>query len=60
MKHGNAALNGYAVEQLELSPEESVMEIGFGGGVALKYLIDRAASGVHRSSDAVRAARACY
>jgi SAM-dependent methyltransferase len=62
MNHGNAALNGYAVQQLELSPEESVMEIGFGGGLALKHLIDRAAfvCGVDRSLDAVKAARARY
>lgn len=58
MNRGNARLNGYAIDQLRLSREDSVIEIGFGGGVALPPLLSRAAfvCGVDRSPDVVEAA----
>jgi arsenite methyltransferase len=58
MNRGNARLNSYALDQLRLSPEDRVVEIGFGGGVALPRLLGEAAfvCGVDRSPDVVKAA----
>jgi len=58
MNRGNAGLNGYALDQLGLSSKDSVVEIGFGGGVALPRLLAEAAfvCGVDRSPDVVKAA----
>ena len=42
MNRGNADLNTFAVEQLGLTPESRVLEIGFGGGVALPPLFLKA------------------
>ena len=58
MNRGNATLNSYAVDQLGLSAHDRVLEIGFGGGVALPRLISEAAyvCGVDASPDVVNAA----
>jgi arsenite methyltransferase len=40
MNRGNAGMNAFAVQQLELRPSDRVLEIGFGGGVALPALIE--------------------
>jgi arsenite methyltransferase len=62
MNRRNAAMNAYAVEQLDLQPTDRVLEIGFGGGVNLPGLISATASvvGVDPSPDVVRAAIAQY
>ena len=60
MNRHNAKLNAFALQQLELTPQDRVLEIGFGGGVMLPPLIERAAfvGGVDRSPDVVERARA--
>src|SRR5258705_3647403 len=60
MNRGNAGINAFAVQQLELTPSDRVLEIGFGGGLALPSLIERAAfvAGVDRSHDVVEQAQA--
>jgi arsenite methyltransferase len=62
MNRRNAGINAYAVQQLELTPSDRVLEIGFGGGVALPSLIERAAfvAGVDRSHDVVEQATAQF
>jgi arsenite methyltransferase len=62
MNRHNAKLNSYAVRQLELTPSDRVLEVGFGGGVSLPALIAGAAfvGGVDRSSDMVRRAKAMF
>ena len=59
MNRGNAALNGFALEQLALTPDDRVLEVGFGGGVLLPRLLDGAGfvCGVDRSPDVVSAAQ---
>jgi SAM-dependent methyltransferase len=58
MNRTNASLNAYALEQLAVSSGDRVLEIGFGGGLLLPRLLDRAAlvCGVDRSRQAVAAA----
>jgi SAM-dependent methyltransferase len=55
----NARINREAIELLELSPDHRVLEVGFGGGVALKRLLGQAAfiAAIDPSEAAVRAAR---
>jgi ubiquinone/menaquinone biosynthesis C-methylase UbiE len=55
----NAKANRRALEHLNVSADESVLEVGFGGGAALRKLASRAAfvAGVDRSPASVRAAR---
>jgi ubiquinone/menaquinone biosynthesis C-methylase UbiE len=62
MNRHNAKLNSYAVRQLELTPSDRVLEVGFGGGVAVPALLAVAAfvGGVDRSSDMVRRAKAMF
>jgi arsenite methyltransferase len=62
MNGGNARMNAFAVEQLELTSSDRVLEVGFGGGVALPKLIGIAAyvAGVDRSRSMVRRARATF
>ena len=62
MNRHNAGMNAFAVLKLELAPSDRVLEIGFGGGVTLKSLIDGAGfvAGVDRSTDMVDRARAKY
>ena len=62
MNRTNAKMNAFAVRQLELSPLDRVLEIGFGGGVTLPTLIAGAAfvGGVDRSRDVVGRAKARF
>ena len=62
MNRHNAKMNAFAVKQLELMSSDRVLEIGFGGGVTLSTLIERAAfvAGVDRSHDVVTWARARF
>lgn len=62
MNRHNAGMNAFAVRQLELKPSDRVLEIGFGGGVTLKPLIDGAGyvAGVDRSRDMVKRATANF
>ena len=55
MNRHNARMNAFAVRQLKLESSDRVLEIGFGGGVALPSLIDAAAfvAGVDRSYDVI-------
>ncbi|PBB65924.1 hypothetical protein CK228_24600 [Mesorhizobium sp. WSM4312] len=56
MNRGNARLNSYALDQLQLVPEDRVLEVGFGGGAALPRRL-RGTSlvcGVDRSQDVVK------
>src|SRR4051795_1198288 len=58
----NARANAAAVELLQLSSDQRALEVGFGGGVALKKLAARAHSvaGIDVSEAAVRAARRSF
>jgi arsenite methyltransferase len=58
MNRHNAKLNAYAVRQLDLTPSDRILEIGFGGGVALPSLLAGAefVGGVDRSREMVRRA----
>lgn len=58
MNRGNARLNSYALDQLQLVPEDRVLEVGFGGGAALPRLVLGASfvCGVDRSQDVTSAA----
>ena len=62
MNRHNAKLNAYAVRQLDLTPSDHILEIGFGGGVTLPSLIAGAAfvGGVDRSREMVRRAKARF
>ena len=62
MNRHNAKMNAFAVEQLELSPPDRVLEIGFGGGLALRSLVGRASfvGGVDLSREMVEWAKAKY
>ena len=62
MNRHNAKLNAYAVRQLDLTPSDRILEIGFGGGVTLPSLIAGAAfvGGVDRSREMVRRANARF
>jgi arsenite methyltransferase len=62
MNRHNAKLNAYAVRQLDLTPSDRILEIGFGGGVTLPSLIAGAAfvGGVDRSREMVRRAKARF
>ena len=55
----NAGMNAFALELLAARPADRVLEIGFGGGVALARLVGEAAfvAGLERSHDAVEWAR---
>ncbi len=62
MNRTNAAINEFAVLQLDLHSTDRVLEIGFGGGVTLPSLL-RASSlvgGVDRSADVVSRAKAKF
>ena len=62
MNRHNAKMNAFAVERLELSPSERVLEIGFGGGAALRSLVGRTSfvGGVDLSREMVEWAKAKY
>lgn len=62
MNRNNAKMNAFAVKLLELTPADRVLEVGFGGGVALPSLIATAAyvAGVDRSPLMVQHANANF
>jgi ubiquinone/menaquinone biosynthesis C-methylase UbiE len=62
MNWHNARLNAFAVQQLNVTSSDRVLEIGFGGGVNLPFLIKRAGfvGGVDRSIDVVKRAKAVF
>jgi SAM-dependent methyltransferase len=62
MNRRNAAMNAFAVQQLELQPADRVLEIGFGGGVNLAALLESSAfvGGVDPSRWVVERARASF
>ena len=62
MNRHNAKLNAFALQQLQLTGNDRVLEIGFGGGVALPTLIGVAAfvGGVDRSREMVDRAKARF
>ena len=62
MDRHNARMNAFAVEDLAPRPTDRVLEIGFGGGVALRPFVQSGAfvAGVDRSSTMVERAQAIY
>ena len=62
MNRGNANINAYALRQLSVTSEDRVLEVGFGGGLLLKELIETAAftAGLDRSPYAIKRARARF
>jgi arsenite methyltransferase len=62
MNRGNANMNAFALRQLELASTDRVLDVGFGGGVTLPTLFERAAfvAGVDRSHDVVLRAKAHF
>jgi SAM-dependent methyltransferase len=62
MNRHNAAMNAFAVQQLDLSSSDRVLEIGFGGGVTLPRLLERASfvAGLDRSQDIVERANRIF
>ena len=61
MRRGNAPLNLWIVDRLGVQPDERVLEVGFGPGVALAELVQRASlghvAGVDASASMVSQAR---
>lgn len=62
MNRMNAGMSAHALGQLDVRPTDHVLEIGFGGGVALRSLMPLAACvcGLDRSQDMVRSIRRRY
>ena len=62
MNRHNAKMNAFALKLLELTPADRVLEIGFGGGVTLPTLIERAGfvAGIDRSHVMAERAKAMY
>lgn len=62
MNRHNAKMNAFAMERLRLTAADRVLEIGFGGGLNLRYLIASAnfVVGVDRSPAMVQRARAHF
>jgi arsenite methyltransferase len=60
MNRGNRALNERAIDLLDVQPSSHALDLGFGGGLALPLLLERAAkvTGVDRAEDMVAAAGA--
>lgn len=60
MNRGNRGLNDRGIDLLDVRPSSRVLDLGFGGGVTLSSLLERAAqvTGVDRAEDMVDAARA--
>ena len=52
MRPGNASLNLWLVELLAVQPQDRVLEVGFGPGVALAALLARASAGFVAGVDA--------
>lgn len=62
MNRANAKMNASVIDQLELAPTDRVLEVGFGGGVALPSLLAAAAyvAGVDPASAMVLGANAKF
>jgi SAM-dependent methyltransferase len=62
MNRRNGRMNAFALDQLELAANDSVLELGFGGGRALTRLVGtvRLTCGIDPSSDVVRWAGARF
>lgn len=62
MNRNNAKINTFALRQLNVDKTERVLEIGFGGGVALPRLIENAGfvAGIDRSKDVVSHAKSRF
>lgn len=62
MNRHNAKMNAFALERLAPAPTDRVLEIGFGGGLTLPALLQKAAfvAGVDRSEFVVRRGRARF
>jgi arsenite methyltransferase len=62
MNRGNANMNAFALDQLDLASTDRVLEVGFGGGLTLPTLFERAAfvAGIDRSHDVVLRAKAHF
>jgi len=64
MNRGNALMNRRAVELLEVTPQHTVLDIGFGGGVSFPALLAAAAEGrvegLEMSSDMIARATRRY
>lgn len=60
MNRGNRDMNQRAIEQLDVQPSSRALDLGFGGGLALRLLLERAAhvTAIDRAQDMVDAARA--
>ncbi|QND54769.1 class I SAM-dependent methyltransferase (plasmid) [Phyllobacterium sp. 628] len=62
MNYGNASMNAFAVEKLEADATDRILEVGFGGGVTLPSLLEKAGfvAGVDRSPDMVARAKKMF
>lgn len=45
MKHGNRSINEWTIEQLNLKPSDSVLEVGFGPGLSIKQVAEIVSDG---------------
>jgi arsenite methyltransferase len=62
MNRGNRAVNAAAIERLELKADDRVLDLGFGGGLALVPLLATGArvTGLDRATDMVTAAERAH
>ena len=62
MNRHNAKMNDFALKLLEIGPSDRVLEVGFGGGLNIPFLLRHAAflAGVDRSATVVRSARSRF
>jgi arsenite methyltransferase len=62
MNRNNVRMNAHALERLELGPSDRVLELGFGGGINLARLVERArhVHGVEPSTAMIARARRTF
>src|SRR5690349_23786248 len=62
MNRGNRDFNARAIERLDVQPGARVLDLGFGGGLTFRPLLERGATitGVDRARDMVEAARSHF
>jgi len=62
MNRGNRAFNARAIEWLDVAAGARVLDLGFGGGLTFRPLLERGATvtGVDRAPDMVEAARSRF